>query len=74
MGVQLSGFTSEEGAEIWWGDETGIKNTCQHSRGFAPRGKTPVIDICAKRFSINMVSAINNRGSVRFMLYHDTMT
>ncbi len=64
---------AEEGAEIWWGDETGIKNTCQHSRGFAPRGKTPVVDICATRFSINMISAINNRGSVRFMLYHDTM-
>ncbi|WP_230333143.1 winged helix-turn-helix domain-containing protein [Xenorhabdus nematophila] len=57
---------AEEGAEIWWGDETGIKNTCQHSRGFAPRGKTPVVDICATRFSINMISAINNRGSVRF--------
>ncbi|WP_422645920.1 transposase [Xenorhabdus cabanillasii] len=23
---------------------------------------------------MNMISAINNQGSVRFMLYHDTMT
>ncbi|WP_262947649.1 IS630 family transposase, partial [Xenorhabdus indica] len=65
---------AEEAAEIWWGDETGLKNTCQHSRGFAPKGKTPVIDLNAKRFSINMISAINNRGSLRFMLYKETMT
>lgn len=62
-----------EGAEIYWGDETGIKNDCQHSRGYSPRGKTPVVSINAKRFSVNMISAINNRGTVRFMLYEQTM-
>lgn len=65
---------AEEGAEIWWGDETGIKNTCQHGRGFAPKGQTPVVDVSAKRFSLNMIAAIHNRGSVRFMLYRETMT
>ncbi|WP_230333114.1 hypothetical protein [Xenorhabdus nematophila] len=30
---------AEEGAEIWWGDETGIKNTCQHSRGLCAQRK-----------------------------------
>ncbi|WP_422646231.1 transposase [Xenorhabdus nematophila] len=59
---------------MWWGDETGIKNTCQHGRGFAPKGQTPVVDVSAKRFSLNMIAAIHNRGSVRFMLYRETMT
>ena len=44
-----------EGAEIYWGDETGIRNDCQHNRGYAPRGKTPVVAVNAKRFSLNMI-------------------
>jgi transposase len=63
-----------EKAEIYWGDETGVRNDCQHSRGYAPRGKTPVVSINAKRFSLNMISAINNQGLLRFMLYESTMT
>ncbi|WP_143170843.1 IS630 family transposase [Desulfopila aestuarii] len=30
--------------------------------------------INAKRFSLNMISAINNQGLLRFMLYEETMT
>lgn len=63
-----------EGAEIYWGDETGVRNDCQHSRGYAPRGQTPVVSINAKRFSLNMISAINNQGLLRFMLYTENMT
>jgi len=63
-----------EGAEIYWGDETGIRNDCQHNRGYAPRGKTPVVAVNAKRFSLNMISAINNQGLLRFMLYGENMT
>ena len=63
-----------EGATIFWGDETGIRNDCQHSRGYAPIGKTPIIDINAKRFSLNMISAITNQGLVRFMIYKENMT
>ena len=65
---------SEDGAEIYWGDETGIRNDCQHSRGYAPKGRTPVVEINAKRFSTNMISAVNNRGGVRFMMYRENMT
>ena len=62
-----------EGAEIHWGDETGVRSDCQHGRGYAPRGKTPVIRLSAKRASINMISSITNQGKVRFMLYQETM-
>lgn len=64
----------KEKAEIYWGDETGVRNDCQHSRGYAPKGKTPIVEVNAKRFSINMISAINNQGLVRFMVYRETMT
>ena len=40
-----------EGAEIHWGDETGLRSDCQHGRSYAPQGKTPVIRLNAKRTS-----------------------
>lgn len=64
----------KEEATIFWGDETGLRNDCQHSRGYAPKGQTPVVDINAKRFSLNMISAITNQGLVRFMIYKENMT
>jgi transposase len=32
----------DENAEIHWGDETGARNSNQHGRSYAPKGKTPV--------------------------------
>jgi transposase len=64
----------KEKAEIHWGDETGINNQAYNAKGFAPKGKTPIIDLNAKKSSINMISAITNQGKVRFMLYQETMT
>jgi transposase len=62
-----------EGAEIYWGDETGMRNDSQHERGYAPKGKTPVIHLNAKRVSTNMISAITNQGRVRFKLFEGSM-
>ena len=62
-----------ESAEIYWGDETGIRNDAQHERGYAPKGKTPVVRLNAKRDSTNMISAVNNQGKVRFHIYDGSM-
>ena len=64
---------SLEKAEIHWGDETGVRNTSQHGRSYAPKGKTPVKKSMAKRFSVNMISTVTNRGKVEFMVYTTTM-
>lgn len=58
-----------ERAVIYWGDETGISNHDQIGRSYAPRGKTPVVARSAKRVSQSMISAVSNRGLMRFMLY-----
>jgi transposase len=63
----------EEEAVIYWGDETGVKNQCNHGRSYAPKGKTPIKKSMSKRFSVNMISAITNQGKVHFLLYSDTM-
>ena len=63
----------KEDAEIYWGDETGVRSDSQHGRGYAPIGKTPVIKLSAKRSSTNMISAITNQGKVRFQIYDGRM-
>jgi transposase len=63
----------KEGAEIHWGDETGIRNSNQHGRSYAPKGKTPVKKSMAKKFSINMISTVTNKGKVEFMIYSGSM-
>lgn len=63
-----------EKAEIHWGDETGVQNDAYNARGFAPKGKTPIVRLNATKSRINMISSITNRGKVRFMLYGENMT
>jgi transposase len=64
----------KEKAEIHWGDETGINSSEYNVKGYAPKGKTPILRLTTKRNKINMISSITNQGKVRFMLYRETMT
>jgi transposase len=65
--------SKKEDAEIHWGDETGVRNTSQYGRSYAPIGKTPTKETMAKRLSLNMISTVTNQGKVRFMTYEGTM-
>jgi transposase len=60
-------------AVIYWGDETGISNQDQIGRSYAPRGRTPVVRRTAKRVTQSMISAVSNRGLMRFMLYEGAL-
>jgi transposase len=64
---------AQEGGEIHWGDETGVRSTCQHSRGYARPGQTPEMTVPGSRFSVNMISTITNQGKVRWMVYTGKM-
>jgi hypothetical protein len=64
---------TKEGGEIHWGDETGVRSTCQHSRGYARPGETPELIVPGSRFSVNMISTITNQGKVRWMIYTGKM-
>ena len=63
----------KEDAIIHWGDETGVRNSNQHGRSYAPKGKTPVKLSMSKRFSVNMISTVTNQGLVEFMIYSGSM-
>jgi transposase len=62
-----------ERAVIYWGDETGISNQDQVGRSWAPKGQTPIVRRTAKRISQSMISAVSNRGLMRFMLYQGAL-
>lgn len=64
----------KEDAEIYWGDETGINNQAYHIKGYSPKGRTPEIASYNKTEKINMISAITNHGTCRFMCYEENMT
>lgn len=60
-------------AEIYWGDEAGLRSDCQYGRSFSPKGQTPVINYSGGRFSTSMISAVTNRGKLRFMVYSGSL-
>ncbi len=64
---------AKEEAVVYWGDETGVSNSETVERGFAPKGHPPVLPVETKQERVNMLSAINSQGSVRFMMYRENM-
>ena len=58
-----------EGAEIHWGDETGLRSDDGRGRGFAPKGETPVIRINSKREGLSVISTVTNKGQMRWKIF-----
>lgn len=60
---------TREGAEILWGDEMGLRSDHHTGKTYGIIGKTPVVKRTGKRFGCNMISAISNQGTLRFMVF-----
>lgn len=58
-----------EGAEIHWGDETGLRSDDVRGRSYAPKGQTPVVQVCSNRESLSLISSVTNQGKVRWMVF-----
>jgi transposase len=65
---RIRAWAKREGAEILFGDESGVRSDFHAGTTWAPRGKTPVVRQTGQRFSLNMISAITARGQLRFMV------
>jgi transposase len=57
------------GAEIYWGDQMGLRSDHQTGTSYGRRGHTPEIPGTGQRFGCNMMSAITNRGRLAFMIF-----
>lgn len=62
-----------EGAEIWFGDEAGVRSDAHAGKTWAKRGETPVVTTTGARFGLNLISAVNPRGELRFMFIEGRM-
>jgi transposase len=58
-----------EEAEIHWGDETGLRSDDVRGRSYAPKGQTPVVQVCSNRESLSLISSVTNQGKVRWMVF-----
>ena len=65
----------KDNADIWWCDETACQNLANNLKGYAPIGtyNKPVLEHTAKKFKINMISAITNTGKSMFALYDESI-
>ena len=59
----------KEKAQIYWGDEMGMRSDHQTGTTYGRKGETPVILGTGQRFRCNMISVITNRGKLYFMVY-----
>jgi transposase len=53
--------------EVWFADEAGVRSDAHSGTTWAPRGKTPIVSTTGARFGLNVISAVNRRGELRFM-------
>lgn len=58
-----------EGAEIHWGDETGLRSDDVRGRSYAPQGHTPVVRVNNKRHGLSIISTVTNRGTMRWKIF-----
>jgi transposase len=63
-----------EKAEMYWGDEMGLRSDHQAGTSYGRRGQTPTVPGTGRRFGCQMVSAITNRGHLLFLVYKQRFT
>jgi len=61
-------------ADIFFGDEAGVRSDFHSGKTWAIRGRTPIVSTTGARFGCNMISAISPRGAMRFMLVEGKIT
>lgn len=65
---KISSRAKSEYADIYWGDETGLRASDVRGRGFSLKGKTPVVQATATYQNLSMLSAITNKGKISWMI------
>jgi transposase len=70
---KIRALAKRERAEIFFGDEAGVRSDFHAGTTWARRGETPVVAATGQRFGLNLVSAISPRGELRFMTVEGKM-
>ncbi len=72
---KIKKLAKADNADIWWADETSCVSLPTNLKGYAPIGSKikPILTHPAKKFRINMISAITNTGKSMFALYDESI-
>jgi transposase len=65
---EIEAKAKREGAVIFFGDETAVKEDSVWIRGFAPKGETPVLAKPNRWDKLSMISAISAKGEIAFKI------
>jgi transposase len=68
-----------EGGAVFWGDgrkhaSDGLRSDDVRGRSYAPRGRTPQVRVRQKRAGLGLISAVTNKGEVRWMVLDGAVT
>jgi transposase len=58
-----------EKAIVLWLDQTGLRSDASVAATWAPVGQTPVVPKSGKRFTVNAMAAISNKGEMYFTVF-----
>jgi transposase len=64
---KIAARAKQEGALIFFADESGIRSDHHAGTTWGPVGQTPVVTATGARYGLNMLSAVNALGHFRFM-------
>jgi transposase len=64
----------KEKAIILWLDQTGLRSDAAVGTTWAPVGQTPVVGKTGRRFGVNVMAAISNKGELYFTCYTGSFT
>lgn len=70
---RIAARAKREGAEVHWGDETGLRSDDVRGRGYAPKGQTPVIRVNSRREGLSVISSVTNQGKVRWKIFEGAL-
>lgn len=65
----IAKLAKQEGAQIHWGDEMGLRADDQTGRSYSRQGQTPVVPGTGQRFRCNVISTLTNYGTLYFKLF-----
>ena len=70
----IAAQANKDKAIILWLDQTGLRSDAAVGTTWAPVGQTPVVGRTGRRFGVNVMAAISNKGELYFTCYHGSFT
>jgi transposase len=65
----IAARAKRENAVVLWLDQTGLRSDATVAATWAPVGQTPVVPNTGRRFTVNAMAAISNKGELYFTVF-----